>query len=181
MRELTSEPEQALLQRYASGIALEIGSYDGASAIALSAECQSVHCVDPFLEDPGTQGAVGPSVEQFIKHTAKYGNIHLHYGKSVDILPMFRNQQFDFAFVDGAHFFMAALFDILSCIRLVRTGGHIAIHDTDWTDVANAMQASNLGEYATQVDQVHCLMMFQRNESPADFSEWATTEALFNG
>ena len=178
MRELTAPSEQALLQQYGNGIALEIGSYDGASAIALAKVCQSVHCVDPFLEDPGTIGGVAPSVEQFLRNTGKYSNIHLHHGRSIEILSMFRSGLFDFAFVDGAHFFMAALWDILNCIRLVKTGGHIAVHDTDWPEVWRAIKTSNLEEYAPKVGQEHSLMMFKRNGIVASFSGWATTDAL---
>lgn len=177
MRELTSPEEQTLLQKYASGLVLEIGSYDGASAIALSKVCQAVHCVDPFLPDPGSIN-VNPSLERFIGATRKYPNIHLHYGRSLDILPLFQSRYFDLIFIDGAHFYMAVMFDILSSLRLVKKEGFIALHDREWPEVKQAIENSRLDAYAEAVEQVGALIMYKTDATDKPFPEWASTDAI---
>lgn len=142
IRSLTSPEEQEILRKYASGrMVLEIGSYDGASALAMSEVAKKVHCVDPFREDRGTVGKIGPSVFRFINATDDRDNIILHKGRSIDVLPFFKDHSFGFVFIDGSHAEEAASFDIGSAIRIIghKGGRHIALHDFRWPSVFKAL------------------------------------------
>lgn len=152
-RALTTKEEHEILCKYAKEkMVLEIGSYDGASAIAMSRVARAVHCVDPFREDEGTLGKIGPSAFRFINATEEIKNIVLHKGRSIDVLPLFRDDKFGFVFVDGSHAYKNARLDIGFAIALLggvirarglhkgeREHGCFAVHDWEWPSVNEAL------------------------------------------
>lgn len=141
MRILTDDNERAILASYSKGKrVLEIGSYDGGSAIAMAREADSVYCIDPFQEDTaGTEGRINPSVFQFLKNTEPIANIFLLNGRSIDILPILGRSTFGFIFVDGSHHEKAATYDLVLAQRLIIPGGAVAVHDCNWPGVRYAI------------------------------------------
>lgn len=141
MRILTDENERAILTSYADGkVVLEIGSYDGGSAIAMAQKANAVYCVDPFQEDTaGTEGRIAPSVFQFLKNTEPVANIFLLHGRSIDLLPLLKRSTFGFIFVDGSHHQKAATYDLIMAQRLIIPGGAVAVHDANWPGVRAAI------------------------------------------
>lgn len=140
-RPFTSKEEQEILCRYAKGgTVLEIGSYDGASAMAMAKVAERVYCLDPFLEDPAVNQNIYPSIAKFLINTIPYGNINLFFGTNREILPLLRPNAFTFVFVDGSHTYENALFDIYYAKILARE--YLAIHDCNWPGVKRAIETT---------------------------------------
>lgn len=139
IRPFTTEVERSILCKYAKdATVLEIGSYDGASAIAMASVAQVVYCIDPFLEDKAVNQDIKPSISKFLINTLRIKNIHLLHGTNMEILPLLRPNKFGMVFVDGSHTYENASYDLVYA-RLLATET-IAAHDCNWPGVARAVQ-----------------------------------------
>jgi predicted O-methyltransferase YrrM len=140
----TSDREAAELARLAAGkIVLEVGTFKGFGAILMAqAGARMVHAVDWHRGD----GDLGPRDTL----CAWWTNVRRHHvedqvvghvGRSVDVLPTFEPQSFDFAFVDADHQYEAVVRDLHLVIPLVRPAGVIACHDYSsvWPGVVQAV------------------------------------------
>ena len=111
---------------------LEIGSYEGRSAIwlaenILTHERSTLACIDPWTN---------PEVEsRFHLNTADYAPITPFKGCSHAVLrDDFSLDWFDFAYIDGDHEAMNVLEDAVHCFRLVKPGGVMIFDDYKWQD-----------------------------------------------
>jgi predicted O-methyltransferase YrrM len=71
-----------------------------------------------------------------------------------------RGEVFDFAFVDGCHWFECALIDVSMLCRLVRPGGVIAVDDTWMHAVSDAVS------YCTKNLNCELVDVIERNGKP---------------
>lgn len=105
---------------------LEVGSYLGHSAVAMASAAKVVHTVDWHRGDPhaGDERTVHP----FLDNISGL-RIVAHVGRIDDVLPLFRDGSFDFAFHDAYHTTDAVEHDIALICPLLRPGSLLAFHD----------------------------------------------------
>lgn len=118
---------QKALELPSGGRILEIGTYRGASSLAMALGCvgtdKRVYTVDCCADhlasavDNWTQRKVGGC----IRH-------HLFNSRQLD-KPPFGWPLFDFAFIDGSHDFLDAARDVDNVRRMLKPGGRLALHD----------------------------------------------------
>ena len=125
--------------------ALEIGSYMGESAkiIAASGIFNEVVCIDPFEGEESFNSMFGHSwdqVETEFKNNTRYFDFINHIKDySYNVLHEYKDEYFDFAYIDASHSYEDVLKDINDCIRVVKKGGIIAGHDYSWDTVKQAV------------------------------------------
>ena len=124
---------------------LEIGSWQGGSATWLLDKIVgprggSLTCVDSFeggSEHAAVLPGLGASLEDmFDRNIARTGRAELCrklVGRSADVLPTLRGEQFDFIYIDGAHEAKFVIQDALLSWPLLRGGGFLLFDDTDFT------------------------------------------------
>ncbi len=115
---------------------LEIGTYQGGSALVVNSALQSlgsdgrVFCVDP-------QPAIDPEHWQLLE-----ARTSLVEGHSPDVLPEVVRQaggRFDLVLVDGDHTYEGVLADAEGVLPCVQPGGYILFHDGFHADVKRAI------------------------------------------
>jgi hypothetical protein len=124
-----------------AGVAVEIGSFLGRSAVAWaqSAPTATLHCIDVWsepgwFEDPG--GAPAPAGDlsrytgsyegTFRAVTGPYPNVIVHQGRSTDPWDI---ADVDLVFVDGDHSFAAVRADLEYWSSRLQAGGLLCGHD----------------------------------------------------
>lgn len=144
-----SEDEAATLQDLARGkLVLEIGSWLGRSTIAMARVALHVVSVDWHQGSPEIAGhGFHPSLAEFVANLSKHGvrdKVSVCVMDAARLERLFRPAQFDLVFVDGAHDFGSAYRDCETALKLVRTHGHVAVHDhiAPWTQVMRAVETS---------------------------------------
>jgi MMP 1-O-methyltransferase len=157
---LTPE-EGSLLAKLAEGKrVLEIGSYCGRSTICLAQTAQSVFAVDPF--DGRATSKPQPTLSAFMENLSRYGvlpKVTACQGASRDVLPQV-DQQFDLAFIDGAHDRASVLEDAELAMPHLAPDGILAFHDYGRPGDEGVTEAVNqLMEChgAEMVERVPCL------------------------
>lgn len=135
----TIEVELRALEKYAQGalVALEIGSYQGVSAVRIAAamaEGGMLYCVDPW---PTLNGRPNPCYSIFQRHVRRTGlNDRIRVVKAlssaaVELVP----DDLDFVFVDGDHSWEAITKDWEIARERVKRGGIVCLHDALVPDV----------------------------------------------
>ena len=135
---------------------LEIGSYEGRSAIWLANQLDGkgyVDCVDPWIGN-GEHAAPGVAIED--KHTRFKKNVDIFNYKhgpriswcrqfSFDWLVAANNEgfkdEFDFIYIDGSHLAKDCLTDCILAWPLLKPAGLMCIDDYTWgdgTDIARS-------------------------------------------
>ena len=116
--------------------ALEIGSFEGASAIWLLDLFPKlkVTCVDTF--SPGFDDVTGEYEQRFDRNVEEYGNrVTKLKGKSQDILKTFsKRSKFDLIYIDADHTYEAVLEDLKLSYPLLKKGGLMILDDYDNKD-----------------------------------------------
>lgn len=124
--------EAVRLAELAKGLTvLELGSYVGRSTVAMARTARMVYAVDWH------RGGHPDYPEQYTLHTFisnldNYGmrdRVVPLLGRTADVLPVLRDDSFDFCFIDAAHTYEDAEADLRQASRLVREGARIACHD----------------------------------------------------
>lgn len=133
--------------------ALEVGSYEGGSALVLShAIGERVHgsvtCVDPwkpYLPKEDVSGnetcrhmeedlASGVAFNRFvrnIKHEHKNARISFYIGTLRGVLRHLSFRTFDLVFIDGSHAFEDVRHDLRAAVKLVKDGGILCGDDLE--------------------------------------------------
>ena len=140
---LTVEEGEAL-RKYAKGKdCLEIGSYKGKSANYIASSAKSLVCIDTFLSDSSGQDQKSPipDIKDFLKNTGKFNNIKVVIGKSEDKVNEFKDEQFDFIFLDGMHDYESVRMDIINYFPKLKVNGDILFHDYNNKDFPGVKKA----------------------------------------
>ncbi len=138
-RTMHSAPERELLQRLARGArrAVEIGVYEGSSAVALVAAmgaAQELHLIDPFGHHasalPSGWAATERASRRVVARAARGGGpqVSWHVAFSHDVASGW-SAPIDLLFVDGDHAEAAVRRDWDDWHGFVAPGGHVLLHD----------------------------------------------------
>jgi len=118
--------------------ALEIGSYEGRSAIFFMKYFNKINliCVDTWL---GTDEQMDIKIDfKKIENNFDYNikiyqnNITKHKGTSDNFFKLNINKNFDFIYIDGYHKYETVLSDAQSAFKLLNKGGFILFDDFNW-------------------------------------------------
>lgn len=129
-----------------STVAIEIGSYMGASSVAIaSSGLQCLYCVDIWVSntslrpDP-TDGKT--LFEAFTENTREYKNICPIVGYSQEVIRFFLNENIcpDLLFIDGDHSYEGAKQDFDLYFPIVKEGGLVVFHDYSFPTVRKVIQ-----------------------------------------
>lgn len=132
--------------------ALEIGSFEGMSAIWLMDYCPNVKisCVDIF--GPAFDDITGEYEHRFDRNISEYEDrVTKLKGRSEDALKAIYRQRFDLIYIDGHHTYEAVKRDIELSWRLLKSGGLMIFDDYDNNDFG-VRQAVDEFLYSTDVE-----------------------------
>lgn len=159
-----SPAEAAALVEHATGkVVLEVGSWRGFSTVAMGLVATRVHAVDHHLGDE--HAGHDESLSMLIANIDRYGvrsRVIVHVGDAVDVLPMLRHSQFDFAFIDAFHETEAVLRDADLVLPLVVPGGLIAFHDYGRFGVADAVDLLCSEQRVYWVEMIETLAIVEK-------------------
>lgn len=154
--------ERVALNRLARGrrVVVEIGSYLGASALALAADNASsgmrLYCVDTWENDAMSEGK-RDTFADFEKNTRQYReSIVALRGFSQEQARILasRERNIDLLFIDGDHSYEGALGDWESYSGMLRTGSIVAFHDYGWAPGVRRVVIDNVLPQITTSDQL---------------------------
>jgi predicted O-methyltransferase YrrM len=118
------------------GLAIEIGTWKGASALILAEICKQkkarLICIDLFSKDlHGEKEWVGvdPDFMSLTLHSLKDYAIHYFTGESQKICKYLQNNIADFIFIDGDHHLPGVKSDIEGYYEKLKAGGFYCGHD----------------------------------------------------
>ena len=107
---------------------LEIGSHIGESASVLGHVVKqyagTLTCVDPWVHEK-----FGKEFLRTMDKTGLFSNVVAVKAKSQDFLPFQPENSYDLIYIDGNHLYDIAKIDFVESLRLIKSGGIIAIHD----------------------------------------------------
>lgn len=116
------------------GIAIEVGSWNGGSAVILGSICRHkgarLYCVDAFSDDVHIYGELMSKdrLLSFVKNV-KGLPVSILSGDSTEIYRILCNECADLVFIDGDHRYEWVKKDVLNYGRKLRRGGVICGHD----------------------------------------------------
>jgi hypothetical protein len=131
---------------------LEIGCYHGANVCSLMKtyaqhpETQ-IHCLDPWNDYEGYdeyQHLQPTNYSTFLRNITKLdpkdlNKIYIHRGLSHDLVPTFRNEEYDLIYIDGNHALKYVLEDAVECFRKTKKQGWMVFDDLQCTEVNHAL------------------------------------------
>jgi len=120
-----TDHEAAMLAALADdGVCLEVGSAYGYSAIVIAESAKSLHAIDPHRE-----------LNSFARMRANLeaagvaGRVRISRATNREVLPELLDSTYDLVFIDGNHARPDITFDLAHGWRLLKPGGHLAVHD----------------------------------------------------
>ena len=120
--------ETMQLRRLAQrALVVEIGSAYGFSTIVMAQVARRVIAIDPHEE-------IGESLEKLQRNLIAYGVeawVDLILEPSGVAMPKLAADSADLVFIDGCHHESEVAQDVHEAMRVVRRGGHVAVHDYD--------------------------------------------------
>jgi predicted O-methyltransferase YrrM len=141
---VTQDECQVLASLAEGRIAVELGSHFGRSTVALASTAKLVHAIDWHLGDP--HAGVTDSLGAYMKNIEKHGlreKVATYVGRFEDILPLFKPNVFDVAFIDAFHERLAVERDLSLVLPAMKPGGVLAFHDygIPWFGVSAAVDS----------------------------------------
>lgn len=143
-RAMHTDAEAELLRGFASGrrCVVELGVYEGASAIALARALgpdAELHLVDPFVDEsgwsmlPGWHGTPRATMAA-VRRARRHGGprVRWHVARSQDVGRAWAGPAVDLVFVDGDHSPAGCREDWDVWHPHVAPGGVVAFHDARW-------------------------------------------------
>jgi hypothetical protein len=135
------EGEMNAIQRLASGreLAIDLGTYRGLSAVALSLVCRRVHTIDCYRDlpadyhsdtlEPKRWDAWTHTLEENQRLFERFGNITCEAGLTADAARTWNRGPVDVLFVDADHCKDGTLLNVYHWRRHMPCGGLIILHD----------------------------------------------------
>lgn len=125
---------QGLVRSLNDPVVLEVGSYAGATAIAMAQAGAFVHCVDHFggsdwLTTPAGEMDIEAALHRNAERCGVAEQIAVHRGDSVAMAAQFDDGAFDLVYLDAGHDFDDVMRDISAWRSKVRPGGILCGHD----------------------------------------------------
>lgn len=119
---------------------VEIGVYEGASAVALCRTLppgSDLHLVDPFGAHPdalpggwgATEWATRRTVERVLRARGEGPTVHWHVALSHEVAAAWPGEEVDLVFIDGDHSEAGCELDWCSWESFVAPGGRVVFHD----------------------------------------------------
>lgn len=126
---------------------IEIGSFAGDSTEIFCQWFGNVIAIDPWISNIGdmtNKCNMDLIYEKFIARMAKYPNLKIFKNFSYEIHHLFKDNTFDFVYVDGSHQYFNVSKDILMYRHKVKKGGYFGGHDfrTKFKGVVRAVKES---------------------------------------
>lgn len=168
----TTEQERLLLYQLCSklpsnNIAVEIGSYLGASTCFIAAGCKNksgcVYAIDTWENQAMSEG-LRDTYKEFLQNTSAYKDVITPIRSfSVNAAQDF-SKAIDLLFIDGDHTYEGVIEDLKSWIPKLKPNAWLILHDTGWADGVNqaikeVVEPISVGEpltlpnlYAVRVD-----------------------------
>ena len=125
---------------------LEIGAYTGVSAEIFCQRFKRVISVDPWQNNTSDITHTVNMAEVykiFVSRLSKYSNITVLKHFAADVVANFRDETFEFVYIDGAHDYKNVLNDIMQWLPKVKKGFYIGGHDYHNTKFPGVVQAVN--------------------------------------
>lgn len=147
----------------APGKSIEIGCATGLSTMAIFEGLASAAVAgDHTVVDPYFNGYWGGAAGILMQRAGVRDRVRVDERESVVALAecLARGDVFDFAFVDGCHWFECAMIDVCLLCRLVRPGGTIAVDDPWMPAVSDAVS------YCTKNLNCELVDVIERNGKP---------------
>lgn len=116
---------------------LEIGTWQGGSALLFSERASTVITIDVFNIDRvcdksyDSDEMLDYSIQETHENIKNTNNIILMVGLSSQIVPLFQDSLFDFIFIDGDHTYEGIKTDTEICLPKLKNDGMIMYHDYD--------------------------------------------------
>jgi predicted O-methyltransferase YrrM len=140
----------------------EVGVDQGKNAALMLEYCSRLHL---HLVDIQSQPyAIG-------KWCCNHGRAEFHQGKSVDVATQFKDDYFDYIYIDGAHDYMNVLRDINAWYPKVKKGGIFAGHDL-WFDGVKQAVLDFMEKREEKVLGVYPLNAKKISPSDAEACDW---------
>lgn len=129
-------------------IAVEIGSYLGASSIYIANGLKKVsesalYCIDTWQNDAMSEGN-RDTYSLFKKNTQRYESIITPLRGSSEEVGKGFDRAIDFLFVDGDHSYEGVKLDVDSWFDKVKPGGIVAFHDIGWSEGVQQVVKENV-------------------------------------
>lgn len=137
---LTSEEKFKLYQlaSFNSGVAVEVGSYLGASSCFIALGCLenlrgTLFCVDTWQNDAMSEGGKD-TFQTFLENTKSFeGIIRPQRGRSIEVAACW-NLPIDFLFIDGDHSYEGVRADVEAWFPKLNSGALVVLHDFGWSE-----------------------------------------------
>ena len=128
------------------GTMIEIGTFTGESTVIFGDHFAKVIGIDPMLpnydpNDIASSFDFNEVLDMFNDRTKDYKNISLVQKTSDDAVNDFKDESFDFIYIDGIHKYENVKQDIINYLPKVKKGGVIGGHDyvSGWSGVIKAV------------------------------------------
>lgn len=136
---LTEKEMMRLIVLAQSARVIELGSWYGASTLALASSAHSVHSIDWHQGDE--HAGYGDTLHQYLYNVATCHNVFSHIGRFADVLPAMRRGYFELAFIDGQHDSLSVTEDFKLVKPTLVKGAVVAFHDYGRYEVQDAVDA----------------------------------------
>lgn len=133
---------------------IQIGTYEGVTALLFALTCKSVITVDPYGDgysfEQESKDDLIRAEKIAIDRLSPYPNISMVKQTSKDFYNMF-DGQVDAIYIDGDHNYESVKFDLTFWRDRIKEGGFISGHDSGVSEVAKAIE-SILGDIDKKYD-----------------------------
>lgn len=116
---------------------VEVGTRQGKFAEGI---CKTIPNARLTCVDPWSQSKLMKYYKEACERLAKY-NVSIIRKTSMDAVGLFKDNSLDFVYIDGDHAFDFVMMDIIRWSPKVKSGGVVAVHDFDNTDIQVAVES----------------------------------------
>jgi len=123
-------------------IMVEVGSFQGSSALVWAQVFKKIFCVDPWLGvlAKGEKAREG-TYETFCERTKDVNAINQLHMTSEEASKVFKDKSVDFVYIDALHDYDSVKQDIKLWLPKIRNGGYIGGHDYGYPPLPDVKKA----------------------------------------